>query len=260
MEKWQQIKRMMFLLVAVFLIGIGPWLVCGDTANPRELTLYAKAGILSPVRLKFPKDYDRSSPAVLVIVMHGKGGAIQGMLPVWEAFDNPRFILAIAQAPYPFSGGWSWDFPSTDRRLWKIADPMISAYILNVIADIQADYPITSVYLFGHSQGVSYAYLTGLLHPEKIRGLVCFAGIYPKEFLPREKVEPAIGRMRFFIAHGRNDPQIGIESSEQARNILEDLGAEVRFFPFRGGHNLPADAVREAQKWIEADTSLRNDR
>jgi phospholipase/carboxylesterase len=236
-----------------------------EPAPARDSVIFAKAGILLPVYLKMPRDYDPSRPAVLVVAMHGKGGTAQGMLPMWNAFDNPRFILAVAEAPYPLSGGWSWDFPSRDQSLWEIADPLISDYILNVVQNIKARYQIASVYLFGHSQGVGYAYLTGLLHPDQIRGLICFAGIYPKDiwpkdFLPSEKLKSAVGMMRFFIAHGRDDNMIGVESSEQAKNILESMGAVVSFFKFNGAHNLPDEALREVQKWIEADMPQQNHR
>lgn len=222
-------------------------------APPEEATLYVKAGVLKPVRLFLPPDRDPRRPEILVVALHGRGGSIHDMARLWELFKAPRFILAVAEAPYPLAGGWSWDFPSRDRRLWEIADPLIPEYILSVIESVKRQYPVASVYLLGHSQGVSYAYLTGLLNPAIIRGLACFAGFYPGEFLPAEKVQTAAERMRFFIAHGRGDAAVDIAASKRARDILENLGATVNFFIFSGGHALTEEALREAQKWIEAD-------
>ena len=229
-------------------------------ASARDDVVYATAGIMLPVYVKVPHDYNPALPATLVIALHGKGGTAQGLLPMWDAFKDPHFILAVAEAPYPLSGGWSWDFPSEDRRLWDKADPLISEYIITVIREIKTQYRIGAVYLFGHSQGVSYAYLTGLSHPGQIRGLICFAGIYPEEFLPAGQVKAAAGTMRFFIAHGRSDPMIDVKVSERAKGILESMGANVRMCYFNGGHALPAEALREAQEWIEADATSQGKR
>jgi len=235
----------------MFLAGL---LVQAFPVEGGEETMFAEARVLCPVLLRAPAE---SRGAPLVVGLHGKGGSADGFVPVWEAFAHPRPVLVVPEAPYPLlleagQMGWSWDFPSRDPRLWARADPEVARYILLVAREARTARETGGVYLLAHSQGVAYAFMAMVEDPGLVRGVVAFAGILPAEMLPDERLAAAAGRTRVFIAHGRQDQAIGLESSRKAKERLGRLGFDVTLREFDGAHTLPAEILREAQRWIVA--------
>ena len=238
-------------LAAMF---IGAHLALALPATGLEETMFAEARVLCPVLLRVPAE-SRGVP--LVVGLHGKGGSADGFVPVWEAFAQPRPVLVVPEAPYPLlleggHMGWSWDFPSRDPRLWARADPEVARYILAVAREVRTARETGGVYLLAHSQGVSYAFMAMVEDPGLVRGVIAFAGILPAEMLPDKSLAAAARRTRVFIAHGRQDQAIGLESSRKAKERLERLGFDVILREFDGGHTIPPDVLQEAQRWIAA--------
>jgi phospholipase/carboxylesterase len=62
---------------------------------------------------------------------------------------------------------------------------------------------------------------------------------------------PWVGRPRFYISHGKHDPILPIEKC--GRRIAADLNAHaygVTLKEFDGGHEIPADVLREGFRWL----------
>jgi phospholipase/carboxylesterase len=70
--------------------------------------------------------------------------------------------------------------------------------------------------------------------------------------LSDQRLAAAAGRTRVFLAHGRQDQAIGLESSLKAKARLQRLGFDVVLHEFDGGHTLPPEVLQEAQRWIAA--------
>jgi phospholipase/carboxylesterase len=219
---------------------------------------YAEARILRPVYTRVPATGE-GAPPPLVVGLHGRGGTAEEFVKVWEMFRKPKPIFAVPEAPYPVilgggaaQVGWSWDFPSQDRRLWAVADPLVAGYILDVVRETQKKKRSGGVYLLAHSQGVSYAYLAMAQEPDLVKGVIAFAGILPEETLPDDALQKAARRVKVFIAHGKKDRALDLKVSQKAKERLEKLGFSVTYREFDGGHTVPEGVLREAQAWIEA--------
>lgn len=226
--------------------------VLAAPARGGEEKLFVEARVLCPVLVRSESGGGREP---LVVGIHGRGDTAEGFARVWEAFGRPRPVFAVPEAPYLLllSGGktgWSWDFPSKDRRLWARADPEVARYILAVVREVRASREVGGVYLLAHSQGVAYAFMAMAEEPGAVRGVIAFAGVLPGELLPDTALARAAAVTRVFIAHGRNDEAVGIASSRKARERLARLGFDVTLREFEGGHTVPAEVLREAQGWI----------
>jgi predicted esterase len=46
-----------------------------------------------------------------------------------------------------------------------------------------------------------------------------------------------------FVAHGRQDRTLSFEIADRLRQKLEAAGLQVTWFPFDGGHDMPASVV-----------------
>jgi phospholipase/carboxylesterase len=219
---------------------------------------YTEARILCTVGCFVPASKDAKAP--LLVLLHGKGGTAGGMVGVWDRLKEPRPFLVIPEAPYPVgistdkgvALGYSWDLLTKERALWEWADPLVARYILDVVRDIQKKHPSGGVYLLGHSQGVSYAYMAAMQDPDLVKGVIAFAGILPDEMISKEAFAKASTKVKIFIAHGRQDKAIDLKKSLKAKVFLEKAGFTVTYREFDGGHELNDAALREAQAWMMA--------
>jgi len=96
----------------------------------------------------------------------------------------------------------------------------------------------------GFSDGASYAISLGLLNGDLFNGVMAFSAGF---FIDG----PWVGKPRVYISHGKHDPILPIEKC--GRRIAADLNAhayQVTLTEFDGGHEVPADVLREAFRWL----------
>jgi phospholipase/carboxylesterase len=223
--------------------------------------IYVPGPRLFKCRLHLPKKFDKKKSYPLVIGLHGNGGNADGFDPAWKLFGNPDFIFAAAEGPYPYMLGYrskmkqcSWEIQIQDEELWKRADPLSVEYIIGIARYLSDLYQVHSVYLLGHSQGASYAYITGIKNPDLIRGIMCFGGQIPSmdksySLLSLDDIEKA-KNLRVFIAHGTNDEMLNIKHARESKRLLEQNGFDVTYVEFNGGHELDQQALKKAAGWI----------
>ena len=226
-----------------------------------DLGFFTEVRILTPVIVRVSAENPAAAPPLLV-ALHGRGGTADEFANLWGALREPRPLLAVPQGPYPMlltgatpTVGWSWFVHSNDRKLWERADPFAVEHVLRVVSDLQRAHSTGPVYLLGFSQGVSLAYMSALQAPERIAGVIAFAGKLPTDFVPEAAFRAAAGTLRVFIAHGTKDRAIKVKESRSAREHLEKLGYSVAYHEFAGGHQLSAELLREAQQWMAAGDS-----
>lgn len=247
-----RLRAGMLVALVLALPGVAPAGNARESPQgPPPAEIHIPSGAPVPVALRAPEGFDASRAYPLVVALHGRGGSEADFLRAWALFDKPAFLFAVPQAPYPLGDGFSWDAPSRDRAERERADLQITRHVLDVVAGVREHAKVGPVYLYAFSQGVSYAYLTALLHPGRVRGLVCFAGVFPAGALDG-KVDPKAARgLRVFVAHGRQDEAVPVSAAYAAKQALEKLGATVTYREFEGGHQVPRSILREAQAWIE---------
>jgi phospholipase/carboxylesterase len=221
-----------------------------------DLGYFTETRIVTPVIVRESAANPAAAPPLLV-ALHGRGGNANEFSNLWDALREPRPLLAVPQAPYPMlltgdtpTVGWSWFVLSKERKLWERADPFAVEHVLRVVSDLQKARATGPVYLLGFSQGVSLAYMAALQAPERIAGVIAFAGKLPADTVPEAMFRAAAGTLRVFIAHGTEDRAIKVKESRNAKEHLEKLGYSVAYHEFSGGHQLSAELLREAQQWI----------
>jgi phospholipase/carboxylesterase len=102
----------------------------------------------------------------------------------------------------------------------------------------------------GFSMGSVMSYALGL-GPERPSpaGLLAFSGFVPTV----EGWEPALDGRRglpVLIAHGRNDPIIGVEFAHRARELLSGAGLEVEYHESDVGHQIDPESFAAAGRWL----------
>lgn len=206
--------------------------------------------------LTFEERVAADDPRGLLVLHHGRGTSERDLLPLADVLDPERRLLVVApRAPLELPGapGYHWyrvprvGFPDPDsfgnayRELAELHDELWQRTGLT---------PGQTV-LGGFSMGTVMSYALGLgADRHAPAGILAFSGFVPTV----EGWEPDLvdrTRTRIFIAHGVNDPVIGVQFARRAHEVLEAHGFPVDYRESEAMHSIdPADIPR-AIDWLK---------
>jgi len=181
--------------------------------------------------LVVPEGLPADAPVPLLVMFHGAGGEANRVLPHLVAHARARrFLLLAPQSMFPtwdiVIGGHGPDLERLDAALSRVAahflvDPARLAFA-------------------GFSDGGSYALSLGLTNGDVASHVIGMSAGFMNVFTQ-------IGTPRVFLAHGRSDSQLPIETSAHAnaRRLLES-GYDLTLQPFDGDHVIAPWAVGRA--------------
>jgi phospholipase/carboxylesterase len=227
------VSRRDFLAAA----GAGSLALAGRTAGAQELTRGQYPLNLDKQRdglIYVPRGYKAGVPMPLIVMFHGAGGSglgTQGTFPYADEFG------AIVLAP-----------DSRDERTWDLVlgeyGPDVEFLLLavgQVLKRCAVDRQRMTV--AGHSDGASYALSFGITNGDVFGRIMAFsAGVL--------RPADARGKPKIFISHGTKDPVMPIEdTSRKFVPRLRNLGYEVTYREYDGGHGTPPPINREGWEW-----------
>ncbi|QNM83871.1 phospholipase [Sphingomonas sabuli] len=202
-------------------------LPAGRTALDHGAIAYRPAGIAAPMPL--------------LVVMHGAGGSAANMLqPLEEAADRHKVLLLSLQ-----SSGRTWDLiervgRSPDRVPRADFGPDVrrtDAVLRTLFQRVPVD--PRRIVIGGFSDGATYALSLGMANAGLFRGVIALS---PGFFVFPDRTDT---RQRLFVAHGRKDDVLLFAQAEGIAGLLRQAGADVRFRPFDGGHQISRAIVDE---------------
>jgi phospholipase/carboxylesterase len=195
-------------------------------------------------------------PEGLLVLHHGRGTSEQDLLPLADVLDPERRLRVVApRAPLQLPGapGYHWyvvpqvgrpdpsSFHSAYRQLAELHDGLWQSTGLG---------PEQTV-LGGFSMGTVMSYALGLGSDRpKPAGILAFSGFIPTV---EDWVADLPGRSatRVFITHGRYDPVIDVGFARQARDVLQDAGLAVDYRESPAAHNIDAEDIPRALRWLQ---------
>lgn len=208
-----------------------------------------------PCRVLLPDGYDPQQAYPLIVGLHGYGDNHEHFTTLRKKLGDIPVIFAVPEAPYPFPGGagvgYSWMTGGDEKSEmpWKTVTKLTEQYVMDTVHGLQVRYKVSETYLLGFSQGCGLAYMVGIDNAPEFAGLICCGGWLDTEWLGPEKL--AAGKsLRVLIVHGNEDTTVKFESGIEARDKLKELGYDVTFFEFKGGHRVPEEAMQAAAKWL----------
>ncbi len=196
-----------------------------------------------------------AAPAGLLVLHHGRGADERDLLGLADFLDPERRLRAVTpRAPLtlPGSPGYHWylvprvGYPDPDS--FEAARAAL-AELHDRLWEETGVGPERTV-LGGFSMGavMSYAMALSAERPA-VAGILGCSGFVPSV----EGWQPSLAdrqNTRAFIAHGRNDPVIGIEFAHRARELLESGGLEVEYRESELGHQIDPADLRDATAWL----------
>ncbi|RAO48190.1 alpha/beta hydrolase [Micromonospora saelicesensis] len=171
----------------------------------------------------------------LVLLLHGAGGSARQGLDLLLPVADAQHLLLVA----PDSSAASWDLIAGGFG----ADV---GRIDGLLATVFDTYPVADVTVGGFSDGASYALSLGLANGDLVDAVLAFS--------PGFAAPPVThGRPRIFISHGVDDRVLPIDvCSRRLVPRLHDLGYDVTYQEFPGGHDIPAPIRDSAIAWLNA--------
>lgn len=225
----------------VFVLGAAIWL----WLQAAPLTVIVRGG---------------EGPPTLVL-LHGYGGTAENWLQFVGHIQPPgnaRLIFPQGPLRGPGTGmrGWWWlDIhghipPGQQMADFSIANPggikVASRLLRNYLDEVPG--PIV---LGGFSQGAMLSGEIAFQSDQELAAVVLLGGTTVNEAAWVERF-PGRRRLSIFIAHGRQDGVLPFAIAERFAGKLKNAGLNVTWFPFDGGHNIPASVIRELNGFLRS--------
>lgn len=209
--------------------------------------------------------HSNATPAASLIVLHGLGADGNDFVPVAQALDlapvgGARFVFPHApMRPVTMNGGFvmrAWydiAAPGTpgprreDEAGLRASQQQIEALIAR---EIERGMPAERIVLMGFSQGCAMTLLTGLRHPQRLAGLVGLSGYLPLAASTAAERSSANAGVPIFMAHGRDDPMVGIERASASREALQALGYAVEWHDYAMPHSVCMEEIADLNRWL----------
>lgn len=195
-----------------------------------------------PLGLASPRDGSvyvpdtADEPAPMIVAFHGAGGnaeqSVRLFLPI--ADEVGAVVLALE------SRGPTWDV------ILGGYGPDVE-FLQGALAHVVQHYAIAAdeVIAGGVSDGASYALSIGLSNPNVFSLIVAFS---PGFCRPLKDT----GTPDVFMSHGTSDPILPIDgTSRRLAPLIEQIGCELTYVEFDGGHTVPLTIQDQAADWIK---------
>jgi phospholipase/carboxylesterase len=197
------------------------------------------------------------NPDGLLVLHHGRGTSEQDLLPLADVLDPERRLHVVApRGPLELPGWPGHHWYAVPRVGYPDPDTFTASYralaeLHDTLWDRTGIGPERTV-LGGFSMGTVMSYALGL-GPDRPppAGILAFSGFIPT----LDGWEPDLSRSaqtRVLIAHGRNDPVIGVEFARRARELLAGAGFELDYRESDAAHNIDPPDVDRAVRWLSA--------
>jgi phospholipase/carboxylesterase len=209
-------------------------------------------------------------PTLAVIVCHGFGAPGTDLVPLGQMMLQASQKLAGAarfyfpEAPLDLSSMGMWG----SRAWWMIDIEALNraiseggfrerarndrpegmlearAAVMKIVDEVKGltGLPTSGVALGGFSQGSMITVDVAMQLEDNPAALFAWSGTLLNEEEWRERGRLHQG-LRVFQSHGRQDPLLPFEWAEHLRDMLTEVGAEVEFLPFDGGHTVAEESI-----------------
>jgi phospholipase/carboxylesterase len=193
----------------------------------------------------------------LLVLHHGRGADEHDLLPLADVLDPERRLHVVTpRGPLTVPGRPGKHWYVVPRVGYPDTDTFRSSYAL--LAGFhdelwrQTGIAPAQTVLGGFSMGsvMSYALALGADRPAPA-GILAFSGFLPTVAGWSPHLQDR-GAMRVRIAHGKNDPVIGIDFARDARAELLAGGLDVDYREFSGGHEIDRADLPDAQEWLHS--------
>jgi phospholipase/carboxylesterase len=202
----------------------------------------------------YPDDYDPRLTYPLVIMLHGFGANMKDLAALAPVVGRQGYVYCCPNAPIPFEIGpgmigYGWHPRRGEAAPEDIqrAEELLNGFFKEVFRQLNAT--PGRVLLLGFSQGGGMTYRCGLGSPDTFAGLVALSASLPDPEELRPKL-PSQRSQPIFIAHGRSDPLVSMDSARATVKFLEGEGYRPDYHEYDMGHEIPPIVLEDLIPWL----------
>jgi phospholipase/carboxylesterase len=192
-----------------------------------------------------------SKASKALILLHGRGSTAEDILSLADIFCNETFYIVAPQATNK-----SW-YPRSFMVDENLNEPWLSSaveIVKKVIDETVKHIPKHKIYIMGFSQGACLALEVSARYADKYGGVVAFTGGLIGKTIQKEKYHGNFKGTKVFIGNSDTDPHVPLSRSEQSKELLEKMGAEVTLKVYPGmGHMINEDEFDSVIKLMMND-------
>lgn len=203
----------------------------------------------------FPDDYDENARYPVIVMLHGFGANMQDLAGLAPSLNSRGYVYVCPNAPIPFELGpgmigYGWHPPRGQAAAehYEQAETLLAAFLEQALAEFNA--ADGRALLLGFSQGGGMTYRMGLAQPETFAGLVALSASLPDPEVLRPRL-PAQRSQPVFVAHGKYDQMVSMDSARRTREFLDAEGYPLEYREYDMGHEIPAEVLRDLTPWLE---------
>lgn len=177
-----------------------------------------------------------------VIFLHGRGGTADRIISLADSLcDSHCYVIA----PQAKNNVW---YPSSFMSEEKLNEPYLSASVKDVhelIEQTAQHIPKNQIFIVGFSQGACLALEVSARFAEKYGGIVAFTGGLIGSAIDKSKYHGDFEGTKILISNGDQDPYIPLIRSQQSKEVMESLGANVILKVYHGRpHIISEDEIQ----------------
>jgi phospholipase/carboxylesterase len=192
-------------------------------------------------------------PEGALILFHGRGTSEHDLYPLLDALDPERRLLgATPRGPLVLPpGGAHWyvvrEIGYPDRETFMSSYELAGSW-LDGLAD-ETGIPPARTIVGGFSQGAVMSWALGLGGGRpRPAGIIALSGFVPTVDGFQLDLSPPLPPVA--IGHGTYDPVISVEFGRQAKQLLEEAGADVLYRESPMPHSVDPSFIAELQPWV----------
>ena len=173
--------------------------------------------------LYVPPTIKPSSPAPLIVMLHGSGHVGMSLVEKWKDLAKKEGIIIAGP-------------DSTEPRSWSSPKDGPD-FLHDLVEELKTKYPINPrrVYLFGHSAGAIFSLQMSLLESQYFAATAVHAGALPPD---ASLIDLAQRKIPIFIQVGDVDPFFPLKAVRATRDALNAKGFSVQLTELPGhDHN-----------------------
>ena len=190
-----------------------------------------------------------SMAAGVMIVLHGRGGSAEDILPLGEALGGPQFAYLA-----PRAANYTW-YPYSFLAPLEQNEPWLSAALNRVQSIVQlaiaSGLSADRIVISGFSQGACLVTEFVARYPGRYGGLIAFTGglIGPLDSDLTHFGD--LANTPVFFGSGDPDPHVPWPRVQQSAEVLKQMGADVALHRYPGmAHSVTAEEIESARQHV----------
>lgn len=187
-----------------------------------------------------------------VIAIHGYTGDEHALRPFVIGIRSHHTSWYFPRAPYADrkGRGYTW-FQGNDKDGWTYEESFdLLTELIQHLRDEGFEYE--QIYLLGFSQGACLSMDFMIRQNYRLGGIFPIAGFvkFPDHFIRDATLASRSTPVHLF--HGQNDDIVPVAAGEQARDLFQNLGYDIRLTTYPAGHKIPVSVARLIRDVLQA--------